>query len=150
MMFGSKIPADVRRLIEEHIGSAAQLEVLLLVWERRQMDWSADEVSRELRSTPDIAGRSLSELAAAGLLHCSTSGDTLPVPGKDAPGEARYRFPVGDDALAQTLGALEKAYRERRYSVLDLIYARPAPGQAPPDSARAFSDAFRLRRNEDH
>lgn len=151
MLFGSKIPADVRRLIDEHIGSAAQLEVLLLLWERRQMDWSADEVSRELRSTPDIAGRSLAELTGARLLTCSTSGETLPAPGKDAPGEARYRFPAEDESLARTLAALEKAYRERRYSIIDLIYARPTPGSVTgqADSARAFSDAFRIRRDED-
>lgn len=153
MAYGSSNnpPADVKQLIDEHIGSAAQLEVLLLLWERRQMDWSADEVSRELRSAPELAGRSLAELEAAGLLDCTTRGTTLPRIGKDAPGESRYRFPAEDAVLSMTMERLEKLYRERRYSVLDMIYARPTrtgTPTPPTDSARAFADAFRLRRDD--
>jgi hypothetical protein len=142
--FGSPIPTAVRRLIQDCIGSAAQLEVLLLLWEQRHLDWNADEVSRELRSAPELAARSLADLHAAGLLTVTAAGTAPPAAGKDAPAENRYRFDPVNAEDAATVEALHRAYRERRYSVLDVIYSRPADG-----TLRAFSDAFRLRRDDD-
>lgn len=129
-------------------------------------DWSAEEVSSELRSEPNLIARALGDLSLAGLL-------VQVLPGQ-RPLTSRYCFQPRDAGLSQAVVALNTQYRERRYAVLDAIYSRPSEIEPPafavtdasadppppsPDTSsgtggrpvsglRAFSDAFRLRREE--
>ena len=58
------------------------------------------------------------------------------------PGEPpKYRFNAASPDSAR-VSELEKIYKERRVSVISFIYSKPS------DPLRAFSDAFRLRKDE--
>lgn len=129
-----KIPADVRRLIHDRFNSVEQLEVFLLLREQSEREWNAVEVSRELRIQPESAATRLADLHAGGLLVRGTGGDANALP---------YRYRPADSSLERTADGLAKAYKERRYTVIDLIFARPT------DNIRTFSDAFRIRKGTD-
>jgi hypothetical protein len=51
------LPEPVRRLIVDCIGSAGELEILLLVHRATERSWTADEVDAELRVGRDRAAR---------------------------------------------------------------------------------------------
>lgn len=114
--------------LSEFIGSAEQLEVLLLLHSEPDRDFTAAEVSQRVYTVPAAALLRLEELVAAGL----ASSDRAPDP--------RYRFAPASAALAARVEALAAAYRDDRVAVVRLIYA------TPQDPVRSLADAFRLRR----
>ncbi len=129
-MEASGIPDGVRELIVQHIASVAQLEVLLLLFDRRPAAFDAAEVSRELRIDAGSAATLLGDLAARGFLE----------PTPDGPG--RFRF-AATPQLHAILPELAAAYRERRVAVITLIFSKP------PDPLRQFAEAFRLKKGSD-
>jgi hypothetical protein len=97
----------VRRLIAAHIDSIEQLEVLLLLRERRERCWTIDQVNDRIRSSASSVRTRLADLEGRGLVTREPAG-------------FRYRTaPDHDDAVRE----LAWAYAERRYSVIDLISA---------------------------
>ena len=54
-MSGRGIPDRVRRFVSAHIHSVEEMDILLLLRQHRDRDWSADEVAKELRSAPHSA-----------------------------------------------------------------------------------------------
>jgi len=125
-----KLPPTVVRFVTECIHSVEQLEVLLLVRTRTSPPWTAEEVSRELRTTPDAATSRLEDLTARKLLHV-------------APGTSpkQYDFAPSDADTRTAIDLLAALYPARRYSIIELIFSRPV------DPIRAFADAFRLRKD---
>ena len=123
-----RIPESIRRFIIEHVNSVEALETLLLLFNAPSSEWTALEVSRKLCTSVESAAARLNELQLGKLL--ITSG-TDPV---------KYQFNAGDGSLAQIVGDLEKVYKERRVSVISLIYSKPS------EPLRAFAEAFRLRK----
>jgi predicted ArsR family transcriptional regulator len=115
-------------LIAEHIHSVEQLEVLLLMRRTRERDWSADEVARELATSPGSAAFRLEDLAAHGFA-------VTPVDG-------RYRYGVEEPGRDRALGELADAFGRRRRRVISLIFSKPS------DNIRTFADAFRLRKED--
>lgn len=123
------IPAAVLQFLEIHISSIEQLEVLLLLREQGGRGWTAEEVSRQLRSSVmSIQGR-LNDLASRRLL----------VVDQGERGEA-YRYAPGDEETAEVISGLAKAYKERRLTVINHIYGRP------PNELRSFADAFLIKK----
>jgi hypothetical protein len=123
------IPAVVLQFLELHITSIEQLEVLLLLRDQPGRAWTAEEVSRHLRSSVmSIQGR-LNDLASRRLLAVT----------QVEKGEA-YLYAPGDDETAQTVDGLAKAYKERRLTVINHIYGRP------PSELRSFADAFLIKK----
>jgi hypothetical protein len=53
---------------------------------------------------------------------------------------ARYRYAPTQPALAESVRQLALLYGERRVSVIEQIYAKPA------DPLQSFADAFRIRK----
>lgn len=110
--------------------------------ERDQETWTAEEVSSALRSSPEMATQALNSLKDNGLLSATfgnanestEAGKTASIPA--------YRYAPINQAKAATVLSLKRLYHERRFAILDLIYARPDPNS----DIRAFSDAFRIRR----
>jgi predicted ArsR family transcriptional regulator len=139
MASASDIPVEIRRFIGACITSVAQLEALLLLAEQRHTDWTATEISAELRSTPGLMMNVLSDLYALGLVAATDTPAE-----KDGRQETRYRYQPASPLLERTVEGLAEAYRERRHSVLSTIYS-----PREPSSLRAFSDAFRLRRDRE-
>ena len=122
------ISEEVKRFITDHIGSIAQLEILLLVRARRDAALSAEAVARELRIDAEWAANELRSLAERGFL-------------AEQPGSPpAYSFAPESKDLERTIDAVDATYRERRVAVADLIFNKPI------EHARAFADAFRFRR----
>jgi hypothetical protein len=122
-----EIAEPVRRFIAQHVHSAAQLEVLLLLRAVPDREWSVQDVARAQVSTPDMAERLLEDLRERGLV----AGDGVP---------RNYRYAPPDD-LPAVIDGLAEAYATRRVAVVGLIFSKPSP------SVTGLADAFRFRRS---
>ena len=60
-------PAGVRKFILHHIESVELFEVLLLLKEGPERDWSAQDVSQKLCTAAESAAKRLAHLAGLGL-----------------------------------------------------------------------------------
>lgn len=127
-MSGAGIPDEVAAFIAKHVDSVVQLEGLLLLAADSGRDWSADEVARELRIETSWAEAQLDLLSGQALLERAGG---------------RFRYAPRDAGTHAAIAGLAKAYAERRVTVISLIFAKPA------DNLRAFSEAFRLRKDRD-
>jgi hypothetical protein len=125
-----QLPDDVRRFVIEHINSVEQLEVLLLLRAHPDQDWTTEAVGQTLYTPPAAAEMRLDDLLQHGFV---TAGSP---PHKSY----RYRTLNKDDRLIAELADL---YRERRVTVISLIYSKPH------QQVQAFADAFKLRRQSD-
>lgn len=123
------IAPDVRSLITSCIDSVVQLEVLLLLHAQPDKRWVASDLARELRIDSAWAEGQLAQLCARNLLTCSS--DPAPI----------YQYGPGTSDLERAVAGLAQAYMDRRVSVISLIYSKPA------DALRSFSDAFKLRKD---
>jgi hypothetical protein len=125
------IPPRVQRFISTHIDSIEKLEVLLLLRNRAEREWTARDVSQELRITEASAAARLQDLTARRLL--LETGSTPP----------SYRFGPASPEDAQDVAELQETYSTRRVSVISFIFSKPL------DRVRGFADAFRLKRDKD-
>jgi hypothetical protein len=122
---------SVRRFITEHIDSAEQLDILLLLQRDSAKEWTAMDVSQAIYTVPASATMRLEILTAAGFL-VSTGGNN-----------PSYRFEPKSESLRQQVAELASAYAQDRVGVIKLIFSKP------PDQIESFSDAFRLKGKKD-
>jgi hypothetical protein len=125
------IPANVQNFITGHIRSIAQLELLLLQADKPARTLTVMEAAKELYTAEAMTLPLLESLRVIGLV----SVDDSPEP--------RYAYAPKTTELAATVAQLAQAYRERRVTIINLIYS------APLEQLRNFSDAFRIRKQED-
>lgn len=130
-MSDAAIPPRVQRFISTHIDSIEKLEVLLLLRARAEREWTARDVSQELRITEASAAARLEDLAARKLLAVR----------EGSPPSYRFKPASADDA--QDIADLQETYSTRRVSVISFIFSKPL------DKVRGFADAFRLKRDKD-
>jgi hypothetical protein len=124
MGVNDELDPEVRRFLAERIDAIELLEVLLALRAGREAAHATEALSRALGSSPrSIEGR-LAALAAIGLARRDDAG---------------WRYAPADAARDDLIARVERAYRERRLTVINLIYA------PKPNDLQAFSDAFRLR-----
>lgn len=119
------IPERVRRLIDAHIHSVEQLEVLLLVRRDPARAWTADEVSRELVTQEESVRARLEDLTARGFVR-----------------REGVSYAYVPSRLDGAVDELAQCYATRRVSIISLIFSKPS------DAIRTFADAFRLRRDD--
>lgn len=124
----------VKPFLARQIDSVVQLEVLLLVADRKPRSFSADQIARELRIDPAWADGQLALLSERGLLARSTAI------------EAAYEYAPASNEIRDAVTALSRAYADRRVSVISEIYSKPPPPSAA-DPLKSFSDAFRIRKD---
>jgi hypothetical protein len=120
------VPQIVRDLIARHIDSVLEVEILLLLYASRPLVWTADAVVEKLRIDRAWAVTQLGKMCEQGLLRCDTQAQT-------------YAYGPASVALDAAVEALDRAYADRRVSVIELIFAKPL------DKLRSFADAFRIR-----
>ena len=125
-----EIAPQLREFIAAHIASVAQLESLLLLKTNPTQSWTPDMMARELRIDPKAAADQLAGLEKDGFLQGGPAAGYRYVP----------RTPALDDAVI----ALAQAYLVRRVTITGLIFSQSNR------VIRAFSDAFRLRRDDPH
>ena len=122
------ISDPVRQFIARHIVSIEQLEILLLLREQRARAWSPAEVNDRIQSSlPSVSDR-LEDLVRRGLLRRDDD-------------RFRYDAPADQDAIIAELAA---EYRDRRYTVIDLIFSKGS------DKLKVFADAFRVKKGDPH
>jgi hypothetical protein len=125
-----QISPDVRRFVAERIRSVAQLELLLILHRDPSVEWTAESAGREMRYPADWAAAQLAEFRQAGL--AGSRGAERP----------RYRY-LPSAGLGRVVDELAETFSRRRTTVTALIFS--GAGR----DVRCFSDAFRLRREEE-
>jgi hypothetical protein len=125
-----RIPREVQRFVAERIDSVGLLEVLLLLESDPARTWSVPEVSAALRSERTWAEVQLEYLRVEGLLLADGQ-------------EPRYRYDPVRPEVEPAVAWLADAFETRRADVIKLIFS-----QRPSERLRAFSEAFRLRRDD--
>ncbi len=128
-MSDAVIPQRVQRFIATHIDSIEKLEVLLLLRAHAEREWTARDVSLELRIAESSAAMRLTDLTARRLAAQVAEG--------------RYRFGPLNAEDAQDVAELAATYSTRRVSVISFIFSKPL------EKVRGFADAFRLKRDKD-
>lgn len=122
-----EIAEPVRRFIAQHVHSAAQLEVLLLLRAVPDRAWTVQEVARAQVASPSMAEQMLVDLLGREL-----------VVADGAPATYRYAPP---DALVSVIDQLAEAYATRRVAVVGLIFSKPS------SAVTGLADAFRIRKD---
>lgn len=126
------LPDEVRRFIAGNLSSVAQLEMLLLLREQREREWTVEEVSHDLYGAAAGMVDPLNDLVSKGLAYVT-----------HAP-EPRFRYrPDHGGPLDDVVARVADTYKQRRVAVITLIHSRPA------DLARNFAEAFRFRKNQE-
>jgi hypothetical protein len=128
------LPQRVQNFLMTHIDSIEKLEVLLLLRNRTEREWTASAVALELRITEASAAARLEDLTSSRLL----------VDDSGTPPVYRYSPTLSEDV--RSISELAAAYSERRVSVITFIFSKPQ------ERVRGFADAFLLkkRREDDH
>ena len=126
-MTDAAIPQRVQRFLMTHIDSIEKLEVLLLLRNRTERQWTASAVALELRITEASAAARLADLSSSGILVCDDG----------APEQYRYSPASSEDV--RSIAELAATYSERRVSVITFIFSKPQ------ERVRGFADAFLLK-----
>lgn len=133
-MVEPQISEELKAFVLDHVDSVEQLEVLLLLREKRESCWTAAEVSRELRSSAESVANRLKGLLAKKLL--IQIGELTLVD------ERVYQYQPQSEKLDFLVGRLAEMYRTRRFTVMNVIFSKPA------ESIRTFADAFKIKKGE--
>lgn len=126
------LPPDVKRFINKHLHGFSQLELLLYLRANFSEPVTRETAARELRLDQEQASGLLRDLHARGLLRI--------VDGEEP---ESYRYEPKTVKLAQQVEALAEIYPAYRHRIIQLIFSKT------PESVINFSEAFRLRKDED-
>ena len=124
-----EITPEIERFIHDNINSIEQMEILLLLFSPPKKEWSAIQVSQKLYRQPESAAVRLEELRDRGILSVREEGQLL------------YRY-IPNSHQDAVIRGLDRAYQIRKDAVIDLVFNRSS------DTLRAFSNAFRIRRED--
>lgn len=116
---------QVDQFILEEIDSVPHLEALLLLWNSRPKQWSADELSKALYLERDATQSILSDLQNHGF----------------ASSEANLFSYLSNSDRDRLIDSLDKIYRHEIIRVSTMIHSKASP------AVRAFARAFRLKKD---
>jgi hypothetical protein len=119
---------DLQKFIGRHIQSVEQLEILCLLAENPAHGWTVPDVFRRIQSSEKSVASWLKKFTQDGF-------------GVEEP-EGVFRFAPATAELSSGVAMLVKGYRERRVTVVEMIYQKPA------DPIHHFADAFRIRKEK--
>jgi hypothetical protein len=103
---------EVNEFIEEHIHSAEQLSVLLLLHSSPNKLWTADAVAAQLRTSKYAAQMRLRDLAARRIVEATSDGF--------------YRYSPASEDTARRVAALSSACDDHLPTIINLIFSRPS------------------------
>lgn len=127
-MSGDQIPENIRQFIFACIDSVEQIEVLALLHDHPEKQWSYLSVSQELRSTEGSVEKRLRDLADRRVIQPIAS--------------ATFRYEPRSDDVKQIVTELVGIYRLRPYRVMELIFSKPV------NAMQSFADAFRFKKED--
>jgi hypothetical protein len=129
-MADDPIPDDVRRFILAFIDSIAHLEALLLLYGRREPEWTVPEVAQRLYISEEQTGGVLARLVSDGLVASPAGPPT------------RFVYRPGSAELDQAVERVADTYRHQLVPVTNLVHSKPKT------RIREFADAFRIRKDD--
>lgn len=121
------IPEEVKRFVEANIDSVEQMEILRVLGENPEREWSAADLAREVPGTAINAH--LAALRARGLVAILTHGV-----------ESFARHGPTTPELEDMVRRLLQVYRERPVTMIRFVYARAR------DPLKTFAEAFRFKK----
>lgn len=127
-MAADPITPALQQFISRYVHSVEQIEILTLVSESPTTKWTVTQVFRTIQSSEKSVAEALATFCEAGLLISERAGV--------------YQFSAKTAELNQEVTDLVKAYRERRVTIVETIYKKPAEG------IQHFADAFKLRKEK--
>jgi hypothetical protein len=125
------LPDDIRRFLDGNIETIDQLEVLRVLGEKPDRDWTAASLAAEVQAAPQLVAAHITALHGRGLLTVVARGT-----------ESVARYGARTPELQDLVGRLLQLYRERPVTMIKMVYERAK------DPLRTFADAFRLRKEE--
>ena len=128
-MAETRLPDEVRALVQNHLASMAHLDALLLLAASPESSMPAPAVATRINVEPEVAARALRDLVGASLVAEEQLG-AAPV----------YRFAPGDDELRRAAETLADMYRRFPVQIIRAVYERPST------AVQQLADAFRLRK----
>jgi DNA-binding MarR family transcriptional regulator len=126
------LPDDIRRFLDGNIETIDQLEVLRILGEKPDREWTAAELAAEVQAKPQVVATHVVALQGRGLLTAQQRGADLVA-----------RHGARTPELQTLVGRLLQLYRERPVTMIKMVYERAK------DPLRTFADAFRLRKEEE-
>lgn len=121
----TEMPERVRLLLDRHISSVEQLELLFLLHEDASASFTPETAAKRIGTTGHSARIRLAELVAGGLA-------------RESDGAYVYAAGTHDAAVAD----LRRLYSTHRVRIISRIFDKP------PESVRNFADAFRLKKKD--
>jgi hypothetical protein len=125
-----EIPVDLKQFIFTYIDTVDDLRALLMLRAQPEVDWSVEHASLKLYQPLGVASAVLAKLTARGFLTSQSSP------------KLSYRYGPASADLANMVDRVVELDRTRPVTLINLIYNRTK------DSLQAFSDAFRLRKED--
>lgn len=111
----------------QSLRSVWALDVLNLLYRERARHWTAEDLTRELRSNEDLISEIITRFERCGVLARGSDGS--------------LRYQPSTPALDELIGRLVQYYAERPLALTREIY------RTPNEKLRIFSDAFKLRKD---
>jgi predicted ArsR family transcriptional regulator len=130
------LPEDVRALLNEHIESYEQLELLLLLRRERYEEWTVEGLAARLHVREELAEAALEGLEASGLV-VATSATSPP----------RFAYRPTSSGLDAAAGRLDREYAERPIRIIQLMSAN-AIERVRTAALHTFADAFVLKKKD--
>ncbi len=124
-MTSARLDQNIEKFIHACINSVEQLEILLLLRSRKELD--AETITQELRTTSSSVEKLLSDLMRKNLVIL-----------REQDGKRTYVYDP-PSLYTDTMDQLASLYSSHRVSVINLIFSKP------PDALTGFSDAFRFK-----
>lgn len=131
-MVQEDISRDVKQFILDRIDSVELLEVLFLLRSKREKEWNAQTVSRELRANPESIANRLVYLTKLGLVK------------EDRNQKGKYYYEPENPSAEKLIDTLAETYKLRPTKVLELIFT---PGRTVMTLASAFDI---MKKGADH
>jgi hypothetical protein len=125
------LPDDIRRFLDGNIETIDQLEVLRVLGEKPDREWTPAQLAAGVQADPQAVAAHVAALHGRGLLTAEQRGPDLV-----------SRHGARTPELQTLVGRLLQLYRERPVTMIKLVYERAK------DPLRRFADAFRLRKEE--
>ncbi|HYX33085.1 MAG TPA: hypothetical protein VE954_08205 [Oligoflexus sp.] len=123
-MTSARLDQNIEKFIFACINSVEQLEILLLLRARKELE--SDTITQELRTTSSSVEKRLSDLMRKNLV-------TM----REDNGKRIYVYAPAN--YSDTMDQLSALYASHRVSVINLIFSKPS------DALTGFSDAFRFK-----
>lgn len=128
-MANNPVSQELSRFIARYIHSVEQLEILCLVSSNPAKSWSVGEVLHEVQSAEQSISSCLKKFQEDGFLVSRKK-------------EGMFQFSPTQPSLADSVRDLSKTYRERRVTIVEMIYKKPS------DPIQDFAEAFRFKKDK--